>query len=262
MPRTSKSENLNATVSRNEAVSSGSRSAEIQQLREVVAVADRAEGVGACQIGSTAFAWRLGNAWKRSGWLLRDVRRQPRTSNVELERLADRYRDLLDQSVLADYSKCLVAQGGQPYDPNDPDTDTGLDPAGAAKWRQTVGITDADGGVHKVGPSRSINVDRANGDVGLVICSGYVAGMCWNLPGSADDQFEKHHIWDDLSSPPEGGHYTENWLNRNSKGNLIFYYVGSGAGCDGRLCRAEICRAHLLSQRGIFTCDRKIARGH
>ena len=128
-----------------------------------------------------------------------------------------------DQSVLADYSKCLVSQGGRPFDPNDPDTDTGLDPVAAAHWRQTVGITDADGIVHKVGPVVQLT------SIAQMEMAGYLfgcVGMCWNLPGSADAQFEAHHIWDDLSSPPEGGHYTE-LAGRNSKGNLIFITWGA-----------------------------------
>ena len=125
-------------------------------------------------------------------------------------------------SVLADYSLNLVAQGGQPFDPNDPSTDTGLDPVQTAKWRQTVGMTDADGGNHKIGSF--VQIDNLD-DMEL---AGYLfgcAGMCWELPDTAEKQFDAGHVWDDLSGDSADGHYTE-ICGRNSKGNSMFVTWG------------------------------------
>ena len=126
-------------------------------------------------------------------------------------------------SVLADYSLNLVAQGGRPFDPNDSSTDTGLDPVATAKWRQTVGLTDADGGNHKIGPF--VQIDSLD----QVQLSGYLfgcVGICWALPDTAEAQFDAGHVWDDLSGAPGDGHYTE-LCGRNSKGNSMIVTWGA-----------------------------------
>ena len=122
-----------------------------------------------------------------------------------------------DASGIADYSRALVAAGGLPYDPSNPATDTGLDPVVLASWRQTVGITDAAGGVHKIGPFSSIaNLDEL--DLACYLFG--AAAFCWNLPASAEDQFARGEPWDDTSGPGVGGHYTA-YVGRNSAGNRM-----------------------------------------
>ena len=120
-----------------------------------------------------------------------------------------------DATGLADYSRALVAQGGPPYDPNNPATDTGLDPVALASWRQTVGLTDANGVVHKIGSFASIN-DPDELDLACYLFG--VAAICWVLPNSAEDQFSQGEVWNDLSGVPAGGHYTA-YVGRNSAGN-------------------------------------------
>ena len=120
-----------------------------------------------------------------------------------------------DASGLADYSRALVAAGGLPYDPNNPATDTGLDPVVLASWRQTVGITDAVGVVHKIGPFASIN-DPDELDLAVVLFG--AAAICWVLPDSAEGQFSQGEVWDDTSAVGTGGHYTA-YVGRNSAGN-------------------------------------------
>ena len=112
--------------------------------------------------------------------------------------------DFSSGSALADYSKCLVAGGGRPYNPRDQSTDAGLDMQQAAKWWRDVGITDADGKVHKIDAFVSIdNVDDA-------LMATYLCGSCGlglAMPASAELQFEAGQMWDDLTGKPIGGHY-------------------------------------------------------
>jgi hypothetical protein len=122
-----------------------------------------------------------------------------------------------DASALALYSAMLVAQGGLPYDPNDPATDAGLDPVAAAQFWQTTGITDADGAVHKIGPFTAID------DADELDLAGYLGGaaaVCWALPSTAEAQFEAGEVWDDVSQPPGDGHDTM-LGGRNSAGNRM-----------------------------------------
>jgi len=127
-----------------------------------------------------------------------------------------------DASGIADYSRALVAQGGASYDPNNPATDTGLDPVALASWRQTVGITDAAGGVHKIGPFASI------GDLDHLDLACYLFGaaaICWQLPDNAEAQFRAEEPWDDTSGAPGAGHYTA-YVGRNTAGNRIIVTWG------------------------------------
>jgi len=108
--------------------------------------------------------------------------------------------------------------------------DTGLDPVSAAQWRQNVGITDADGKVHKIDAYVQIeNVDELK-------LAGYLfgcAGQCWSLPDTAEDQFSAGQVWNDLSGPPDPdeGHYTP-FGGVNSVGNLEFLTWGQIQGAS------------------------------
>lgn len=127
-----------------------------------------------------------------------------------------------DASGLADYSRALVALGGAPYDPTNPATDTGLDPVALASWRQTVGITDAAGGIHKIGPFASIG-DPEELDLACYLFG--AAAFCWQLPNSAEAQFRAGEIWDDTSGTPGAGHYTA-FVGKNSAGNRMIVTWG------------------------------------
>lgn len=127
-----------------------------------------------------------------------------------------------DPSSLSNYSHALVAQGQGPYVPGDSSTDTGLDPVQAAQWWQSVGITDADGVLHKLGSFVSVDTPEQL-DIGGYL--GGAGGMCWLLPDSAEDQFREGHVWDDLSGDPGAGHYTA-YVGRNSAGLREFVTWG------------------------------------
>lgn len=131
-------------------------------------------------------------------------------------------------STLADYSRALVAQGGKPYDPNDPSTDTGLDPVQAAQWRQSIGITDANGVNHKIGPFTAI--DNSD-ELDLAAYLGGAAAVCWALPNSAEGQFRAGEVWDDVAGEPGDGHYTM-MGGRNSAGNRIVVTWGRLQACS------------------------------
>jgi hypothetical protein len=107
-------------------------------------------------------------------------------------------------SALADYSRCLMASGGPAYNPRDPNTDTGLDMQQAAKWWRDVGITDADGKVHKIDAYVAIDtVDDLL--MAAYLCGSSGCGLA--LPPTAEQQFEAGQVWDDLRGRPIGGHY-------------------------------------------------------
>lgn len=125
--------------------------------------------------------------------------------------------DFSTGSALADYSRCLMASGGPAYDPRDPKTDTGLDMQQAAKWWRDVGITDADGHVHKIDAFVAIeSVDDLL--MATYLCGSGGCGLA--LPDSAEKQFEAGQVWDDLHGKPTGGHYVPcvGWMG----GHLVF----------------------------------------
>lgn len=107
-------------------------------------------------------------------------------------------------SAMADYSRCLVAAGGPPYNPNIASSDAGLDMQQAAKWWQDVGLTDASGKVHKIDAYVAVEtVDDLL--LAAYICGSSGCGLA--LPDSAEQQFEAGQVWDDLKGQPVGGHY-------------------------------------------------------
>jgi hypothetical protein len=155
-----------------------------------------------------------------------------------------------DGSAIADYSKALVDQGSAPYNPEDEATDTGLDPVALAKWRQAVGITDAAGGVHKITAYASI-ADPEELDLACYLFG--AAAICWNLPDSAEQQFESNQPWSDLGGSGTGGHYTA-YVGRNSAGNRMVVTWGDlQAATDSYVSKylvgglAYLSREYLLS---------------
>jgi hypothetical protein len=129
-----------------------------------------------------------------------------RCHQIMLEHMAT-HRPLPDfspGSALSAYSACLVYAGNQPWNPRDPSTDKGLDMQTAAKWWRDVGLTDADGNVHKIDAYVAIeNVDDVL--MATYLCGS--AGVGLALPDTAEQQFEAGQIWDDVKTKPTGGHY-------------------------------------------------------
>jgi hypothetical protein len=130
-----------------------------------------------------------------------------------------------EQGALREYSKLLVAEGGAPWDPANPKTDTGLDPQKVAQYRQDVGILDDDGVAHKVQAYALIQ------DLNDAMYGSYffgAAGVGLMLPNTAEKQFNNHHVWDDMRSAPkpQNGHYVV-LVDRNSAGNLVLLTWGS-----------------------------------
>lgn len=121
------------------------------------------------------------------------------------------------RSTLTNYSRMLVDQNGVPLDPNNPSTDTGLDVALAARYRQDVGLVDDHGNVHKIKAYALLhNVEEL---LIATYCFG-AAGWGFNIPDTAEQQFEQGEIWDDLRTPPSGGHYVP-CMGRNSQGIIV-----------------------------------------
>jgi hypothetical protein len=120
-------------------------------------------------------------------------------------------------SALSEYSNVLVASGQPPYDPQKPDTDAGLDPVSMAEYCRTIGLRDADGVLHKIDAFASL------ADVEELLYAVHLfgaGGLGMDIPDSAEAQFEQNHIWDDLTSPGTGGHYTAA-MGFNSRGYLV-----------------------------------------
>lgn len=117
------------------------------------------------------------------------------------------------QCCLADYSK----QTG--FNPANPDSDQGADMQDAAEWRRTVGITDADGVVHKIIAHAPLR--KSWNDVLTAIWLFGAVGVGFRLPDNADKQFDAGKPWTPIKGTQiEGGHYTPA-VGLNSKGLLV-----------------------------------------
>jgi len=101
---------------------------------------------------------------------------------------------------------------------------TGLDPMAIAAWRQKFGLADADGVHYKISfYARILTLHQMRQAAYLFGC----AGACWLLPDSAEEQFIRGRIWDDLSEKPnpKKGHYTV-YGGVNSAGHDLFITWG------------------------------------
>jgi hypothetical protein len=122
-------------------------------------------------------------------------------------------------SAIKDYTKFLQSvQPGHAYDPQSGANDTGCNTQQVLSWRQKVGITDANGTVHKIGPYFRVKA----GDFGEMWDALWLA-ECIGIgiepfPQSAMDQFNAGQPWEPVKGSPasEGhwviivGHPTEN----------------------------------------------------
>jgi len=151
-------------------------------------------------------------------------------------------------SALADYSRCLQFSGGKPYNPRDPSTDTGLDMQQAAKWWRDVGITDADGKVHKIDAFVAISsVDDLL--MATYLCGTGGAGLA--IPDTAERQFEAGQVWDDLRSQPTGGHYVP--CVGYMGGHLVFVTWGELQGATREYVEARMEDAVCCLSREYLT---------
>jgi hypothetical protein len=127
-----------------------------------------------------------------------------------------------DSSALADYSRALVDAGENPFDPSDPSTDNGLDIQMAASWWRKTGITDAAGVKHQIKAYAAIT------DLNELLYGAYlfgVAGLGVDLPASAEEQFSRGQVWDDVTGPGIGGHFIP-VIGRDIDGNLLIVTWG------------------------------------
>lgn len=154
-------------------------------------------------------------------------------------------------NAFANYSLALVAEGGMPYDANDPSTDTGLDVTMAAEWRQSTGLTDANGHNMKVDSWVSVDYDH----LALAAYMGGVCGLALNVPASATTEFSNGEPWSDTSGAPVGGHYVP-LVGRNSKGNFMVITWGALQGVT-----PEFLQKYLMTGIAYVSEDYLLATG-
>lgn len=106
------------------------------------------------------------------------------------------------------------------YNPADPSSDQGTDMTVAAQNRQSTGITDAAGKVHKIGAYVALTA----GDTVQLAQSTYIFGVTGvgvNFPQQWMDAFNAGQPWDRVSSPDlVGGHYVP-VIGRRPNGNFV-----------------------------------------
>lgn len=105
------------------------------------------------------------------------------------------------EGVLSDYAACTG------FDPKTGRNDNGTDMRAAMKYRQKVGVVDADGKRHKIGAYLWIQPGNFEHFLEAV----WLFGACpigIQVPQSAMDQFNRNQPWSVVAgSPIEGGHY-------------------------------------------------------
>jgi hypothetical protein len=120
----------------------------------------------------------------------------------------------LTKNVLSDYSAVTG------FDPAKPDTDNGTDMKDAASYRRKTGIVDATGKRHTIDAYAALQV----GNVDQAILAMYLmgaAGIGFQFPDQAMDQFDAHQPWTVPAKPKiNGGHYVSG-VGRNAAGNFL-----------------------------------------
>jgi hypothetical protein len=120
----------------------------------------------------------------------------------------------LTQNVLSDYAAVTG------FNPKDENTDQGTDMKDAASYRRKTGIVDATGKRHPIDAYVALDV----GNVEQVVLAMYLmgaAGIGFQFPASAMDQFNKKQPWTVPANPQiDGGHYVSG-VGRNKAGNLL-----------------------------------------
>lgn len=122
------------------------------------------------------------------------------------------------KDVLSDYSAVTGYNGTA-------SSDTGADMQVVAAYRQKTGIVDATGARHKIDAFASLRV----GDLTQLAQAVYLfgaAGMGFQLPASAEYQFDHSQPWAVIPGDKiEGGHYVP-CVGRNATGNFLFISWG------------------------------------
>jgi hypothetical protein len=120
----------------------------------------------------------------------------------------------LTKNVLSDYAAVTG------FNPKDENTDQGTDMKDAASYRRKTGIVDATGKRHPIDAYIALEV----GNVEQVVLAMYLmgaAGIGFQFPASAMDQFNKKQPWTVPANPQiDGGHYVSG-VGRNKAGNLL-----------------------------------------
>jgi hypothetical protein len=108
------------------------------------------------------------------------------------------------KTALNDYAQYLGLKDLTEIDQN---SDQGTDVRAAMDRRQKVGLTDANGNVHKIGAYVSIEPGNVT-DLWDALWLFDAVGIGINFPGSAMDQFNQGKPWSVVAgSQIEGGHY-------------------------------------------------------
>ncbi len=105
-----------------------------------------------------------------------------------------------DTSVLSDYTAVTG------FNPDDPNTDAGTDPASAAEYEKTVGLLDAAGNRHKIGAYLKLTTGNWDELLTGTYMFGSV-GMAITVTDTMQRQFAAHKPWDNSPGNTEGGHY-------------------------------------------------------
>ena len=158
-------------------------------------------GLGNDRVGDCVFA---GAAHEHMLWTM--VGGQPRSRFTTAD-------------VLSDYAAVTG------FDPAKPETDQGTDMQVAAAYRQKTGIRDALGIRHKIDAYAAL---RAGDTAELALATWLfgATGCGFNIPSSAEAQFEAGQPWTIVPSDSiEGGHYNV-CVGRNSDGNFLFISWG------------------------------------
>jgi hypothetical protein len=123
-------------------------------------------------------------------------------TTIQFNKEAKKDIHITTQNVLAMYSAVTG------FNPDNPNSDQGTNMADAAKYRQKVGLSDINGDAHKVAAYLALtpgNIEELKQAIYLFSC----VGIGWELPQSAQEQFQAGQPWSVVNgSPIEGGHDT------------------------------------------------------
>lgn len=115
---------------------------------------------------------------------------------------ANRKLEISTKNVLAMYTDITG------FNPDDPDTDQGTSMPDAAKWRQKVGLIDEKGVRHTIDAYLALTPGNTEELKQAIYLFGGV-GIGWELPESAQEQFQEGKPWSVVpGSEIEGGHDT------------------------------------------------------
>lgn len=120
----------------------------------------------------------------------------------------------LTKNTLADYSAVTG------FLASNPDTDQGTDMTEAAKYRQKIGVVDAQGTRHKINGYVALRI----GNFEQMMLATWIfgaTGIGFMLPNQVMAQFDKSQVWTVPAKPKiDGGHYVSG-VGRDRQGNLL-----------------------------------------